>query len=108
MKMNDPFGRVSQKQESQYASLREALIRTGVTTKESADLCLKSMLVNAFRLTAVIVVACIVFVILLPKSAPISMTIAGLALLWVAVSTLNGRKFVKRYIAEELQDGKEE
>lgn len=102
MKMNDPFGRVTQRQEGQYASLKETLKRTGVDNEETAKLCLKSMLVNAARLALVIVVATIVAVLLLPKMKPIALTFAGLALFWVVTSSLNGRRFVKRYMKEEL------
>lgn len=102
MKMNDPFGRVTQKQEGQYASLRETLKRTGVDNEEAAKLCLKSMLLNAARLVAVIVVTTIVVVILLPNMKSITLTFAGLSLFWVVTSSLNGRRFVKRYMKEEL------
>lgn len=102
MKMNDPFGRVTQRQEGQYASLKETLIRTGVDNEETAKLCLKSMLVTAARFVSVIAVVSIVAIIFLPKMKPITLTVAGLALLWVVTSSLNGRRFVKRYMKEEL------
>ncbi|MCW8928769.1 MAG: hypothetical protein OQL19_00855 [Gammaproteobacteria bacterium] len=102
MKMNDPFGRVNQRQEGQYATLRETLKRNGVDNEESAKLCLKTMLVNAIRLVLGIVVVTIIIVFLLPNIKSITLTFAGLALLWVVTSNLNGWRFVKRYMKEEL------
>lgn len=102
MKMDDPFGRIGQREESRYGSFRETLIKAGVVDKETAEQCRRGIHVNGLRLTAIVAVALIVALILMPKAKALSITLSLLAMLWVTVSVFNGRKFLRRYVREEL------
>jgi hypothetical protein len=44
---------------------------------------------------------------LLPKALPVTLSLALFLMVWVANSAHNGRRYIKRYIDEDLKKNKE-
>lgn len=104
MKLDDPFGRVSAQKEARYASFKQTMEKVGVADLAAAEQCERGMWVNAARLSTLIIVALAVAMILLPKAKAVSIVMALLALFWVGMSLMNGRRFLDRYKREELAE----
>ncbi len=105
--MNDPFGRVQQKQQSSYDSLRRSLIEAGVGTRAAAESVLKSMLQRALVITLLVTLVTAAVVLFLPQMRAAALILAFIVLFWLLVTTMNGYSFVRRYIKEELSVEKE-
>ncbi|WP_428607682.1 hypothetical protein [Sedimenticola sp.] len=104
MKLNDPFGRAQRKQQSSYESLRHSLLAAGVTTREGAEIVLKNLMWRALAITLLVGLVTIGLVIFLPNMSAAVLTFAFVILSWLAVTTLNGYSFVRRFIRDELSD----
>ncbi|MBF0265742.1 MAG: hypothetical protein HQL46_10755 [Gammaproteobacteria bacterium] len=104
MKFSDPFGRHHKKQESNYHSFRQSLMDAKIDnlekTKKLVERTRKNMLISSL-ITIVIVFAAQMF---FPKLAAIMYVFAGLFLLWLFTISLTSRRFIVRYIKEELQN----
>lgn len=104
MKLNDPFGRLQQKQESSYEALRDTLRGKGVDSRRAADAVLRNILRNALLVTAVLCLVVLASALMFPGSVAMVAVLAALGLIWVLATTVNGRRLVQRYIEEELSD----
>ncbi len=102
MSFNDPFGRQADKQERDYAALREALSRAGVDTPEAAERCLANIRRNALVMVWLVMLSIVLAAIIHPPALPVVLVCSVVVLLWVAVSTHRGRTHLLRYMAEEL------
>jgi len=100
--MNDPFGRVQQKQQRSYDSLRRSLIEAGVGTRAAAESVLKNMLQRAVVITLLVMLVTAALVLFLPQMRAAVLILAFIVLFWLLVTTLNGYSFVRRYIKEDL------
>lgn len=107
MKLNDPFGRVEQRKQNSYQSLRRSLIESGVSGRASAEVLLKGMLRRALYGALIVLLLTAVLVLLLPQSAAVTLAIAVVILLWLLGTTFNAYGFIRRYIDEELSAGEE-
>lgn len=104
MKLNDPFGRIQQKQQDSYVSLRSALLNAGVNSREGAETVLKNLLRRAWVITLLVSLATLAIVWLLPAMRAAALMIAFIILFWLLMTTLNGYRLVSRYIREDLSD----
>lgn len=104
MKLNDPFGRLQQKQQSSYEALRDTLRGKGVDSRPAAAAVLRNVARNALLATAVLCLLVLVAALLFPGLLPVVLVLAALGLIWVLATALNGRRLVRRYIEEELTD----
>lgn len=102
MTLKDPFGRLQQKQQSQYESLRAALQEAGVDNRDEAIRYLSNMRRNGLLMMVLVVGVAILLSTLFPGLAGIILVFAALLLIWVFSMLLNGHRFVKRFIAEEF------
>ncbi|AKH19241.1 hypothetical protein [Sedimenticola thiotaurini] len=102
MNLNDPFGRVEQKQQRSYESLRRSLQEAGVSTPAQGDAVLKGMLRRAAVVTLLVVLITVVVAFLFPKLMAAVLVLAVIILFWLLVTTLNGYSLVRRYIQDEL------
>lgn len=102
MNLNDPFGRVEQKKQSSYESLRRSLQEAGVDTRAAAESVLKEMLRRSAVITLLVVLVTATLVFFLPQFKATVLMLAFLVLFWLLVTTLNGYSLVRRYIREAL------
>jgi hypothetical protein len=103
MKLNDPFGRVASRHRQGYESMRATLRHAGIETPEAAQVVMR----QAARRGVLVLSAGLLLLLLLaglaPKSAPLALGLALFLGVWVATSVSNGRRYIKRYIEEELK-----
>ena len=104
MKIDDPFGRSAQKQEQNYASVREALKAAGVTTAEMAEQCLRGITRKALISSVVLAVLVAAVALFYPAGLSAALVCAGIGWLWISVTAANGRRHVLRYREEEFDE----
>lgn len=105
MKLNDPFGRLESRHQKGYESMRASLRQAGVATPEAARKIVsqawrRSLLVLAVGLSLTGLLA-----LLMPKAAPLALGLGLFLLVWVVSSTVNGQRYIQRYIDEDLANG---
>ena len=105
MKFDDPFGRKAQKQERDYASLSEALRKAGVTTAADVQRCERNITRNAVIMVVLSLLSVLLAALVYPAVLGIVTVLAAIVLLWIAASTVSGRRHLQRYRREEV-DGK--
>ena len=87
MNLNDPFGRLQQRDEAGYDSMRQKLQGAGIDSADRARQVIVNTRRNVLTFGAIVVL-----------SALLLLVIAGNAL-------IKGQRYLKRYIAEELDGG---
>ncbi len=104
MKINDPFGRVSRRNQQQYDAFRQQLREMGV---DNADQCLiftRNATLTFVKIAAVMAVISLVVFIALPKLIAPLVVIDVLVLLWLAGSYIQLRVQMNRYRREECDE----
>ncbi len=104
MNLNDPFGRVRDKQQRNYLALRESLRHAGVATREQAELLKTRTLRRAWSAVLGVTLVAVAIFWLLPALGTVSVVVAALAWIWVWTTVLMGHRHIERYIKEDLQD----
>lgn len=94
--------RIRAKQDQHYQSVCQTLRDNGVDSVAGAETCRRTMLNNARTYTLLAAAVLIAFLLLLPQTAAISVTVFGCIVLWIWVTTASARKHIARYIDEEL------
>jgi hypothetical protein len=102
MKLTDPFGRLESRYQKGYETMRAALREAGIETPQAARDVIRQawrrgVVVMAVGLSLLLVVAG-----LLPKATPLAVGLGLFLVVWVSSSTINGQRYVNRYIDEEL------
>ena len=100
MNLNDPFGRIAQRRENDYATMREALRASGVDTPEAARALLGQIRHRALVYTVTVLLATGVLLLLFPAAIGVTVSCAVVLLLWIVSTTVHGRRHVERYAAE--------
>lgn len=103
MNMNDPFGRLQRRDEAGYASLKESLDQAGVSNAGDVHKILARMRRNVWTFAGIVLVSALLLLGLFPDLAPIVLALALFFLVLAFNSLIQGRRGMKRYIAEELQ-----
>ncbi len=102
MKLSDPFGRLESRHQRGYETMRTSLRQAGIETPEAA----LEIERQAWQRAAIIVSAglaiLLLVAVLLPKLMPLALGLGLFLVVWVVTSTLNGKRYIKRYIDEEL------
>ena len=102
MKLNDPFGRLERRNQANYALMRDAMIQGGIETEQAALEVIETSKQKLIKFMAVVLAGLVLFVCFVPKSWPIMLCIAGMVLIWGVKSVISGRRYVERYIKEEI------
>ncbi len=102
MNLNDPFGRLQQRDAAGYAALREKLLAGGVDTVDAARNLMAETRRNVLTFSAVVVLATLLLLGVLPKLAPITLSLALLLLVVAGNALVKGLRYLRRYIDEEL------
>ena len=102
MKLNDPFGRMASRHQLGYESMRDILRKSGVSTASEAMEIVSHSKKRALQYISIAVVVLLLLTLLLPKLLPITLSLGLFFSAWIITSTTNGRRYIKRYIDEEL------
>jgi hypothetical protein len=102
MKLNDPFGRMELRHQTGYESMRDTLRKSGIDTPQAALEAIGQTKKRALKYTGMITVLFLPMMLLLPKALPVTLSLALFLVVWVAISTLNGQRYIQRYIVEDL------
>jgi Flp pilus assembly protein TadB len=102
--LNDPFGRVQQKQQRSYDSLRHSLLEAGVNTRAAAESVLRNLIRRAVVVTLLMTLITGAVLLLLPEMGAAALMLAFVILFWLLATTVNGYSLVRRFIREEFSD----
>lgn len=105
MNLNDPFGRLRQRDEADYESLRQTLAGAGIDSIDAARRVMANTGRNVLVFSAVVVTATSALLLLFPRMAPVTLALALLLLAIAGNALIKGRRCVKRYMAEQLGPG---
>lgn len=103
MKIDDPFGRKAQKQERNYVSLCGALKQAGVSTADDVLRCERNVTRNAVVMVVLALLSVLLAALIYPAVLGLVAVLAAIVMLWVAVTTVNGRRHLQRYLREEIE-----
>ncbi|MEH6628639.1 MAG: hypothetical protein V7739_19545 [Motiliproteus sp.] len=104
MNINDPFGRMQSRHERNYESLCRSLRKAGLTDKAEA-LKLQDNMVKRCKIgLAIIIPFTLVLAALLPELWMFTLLFGAAISTWLYNLTKRGKKYVERYIKEELAD----
>jgi len=103
MKLNDPFGRLESQHQTGYESTRDSMQNSGIDTPEAAKELIRQSKKRALNFIGGGIILLLPVILLLPKAMPIALSLALFWVVWVVKSTLNGQRYIKRYINEELK-----
>lgn len=102
MNINDPFGRMAKRHQTGYESVRATLQNGGIDTPEAAYELIKKTNIRSLKIVGFCLLVLILLAVLLPKVLPAALAIAFLVLVWITTWVINGRRYIKRYIDEDL------
>lgn len=102
MNINDPFGRMAKRHQTGYESVRATLRNADINTPEAAYELIRKTNIRSFKIVGFCLFALILLAVLLPKALPAALAIALLVLVWITTWVVNGRRYIKRYIDEDL------
>jgi len=108
MKLNDPFGRLERRHQVGYETVRDSLNRNNIDTVEGARTIIKDTKKRALKLVVTAIAAGLLTYLLLPKALLVAGGVIVLAVAWVIAWTINGERYINRYIEEELSGGRKE
>lgn len=102
MKLNDPFGRMERRHQIGYESMKKALEEGGITTQAEVLQVLKASRKQVLQVLCYSLTIALLLALLIPAA----MVLFGSVLILVSVlaitSYLNGKRYTRRYIEEEL------
>lgn len=104
MKLNDPFNRVSKRQNGVYDSLRKQWDAQGVVDRKVAIRIGHDMRKTALQLTAAVVAPGLILGWLFPEARGLLLMLGVLILLWMVSNYLLASMHLRRYINEELAE----
>ena len=104
MKLNDPFGRVSNRNQRNYQSLRDRLHQEGIRDASAVSTFTRNMTGTAVKLLLILFGVSLLAAAFLPQFRVVLIALNALALLWVGVVYFQARMHLKRYLREECDD----
>ncbi|NNF45532.1 MAG: hypothetical protein HKN69_02065 [Desulfofustis sp.] len=102
MKLNDPFGRMERRHQIGYETVRDSLHRNRIYTEEGARKIIRDTKMRALKFVVGAGALLLLTYLLLPSFLIGVGAVVVLAGVWVVTWTVNGERYVKRYIEEEL------
>jgi phosphatidylglycerophosphate synthase len=106
MNLNDPFGRLQRRDEAGYDSMRQNLQVAGIDSADGVRQVMANTRRNVLTFCAIVVLSALLLLGLLPKLAPVTLSLALLLLVVAGNALIKGQRYLKRYIDEELGNGK--
>lgn len=105
MRIDDPFGRLADRDQRGYETLRQKMQDAGVDNVVTAERLMDRTRRNVLTFSAVALLGMVLIYLLLPEMAPIAIALAVFLLVNAVSALVRGRRYIKRFIHEEL-DGK--
>ncbi len=102
MKINDPFGRLERRHQIGYEAVRDSMARNNIDTPEAARGVIKDTKKRALKFIAAAAVIALLTYLLFPRAIIIVGGVAVVIGAWVISWTINGERYISRYIDEEL------
>lgn len=102
MNINDPFGRMKRRHQTGYETLRDSLNRNNIDTVEGARKIIRDTKVRALKFVVAAAAVLLLTYLLVPGYLVGVGAVIVLASAWVITWTINGERYVNRYIDEEL------
>jgi hypothetical protein len=103
MKLNDPFGRLESRHQIGYESMRDTMRSNGINTQQAALEFIRQSKKRALKFLGVAMVLLLPVIWLLPKAMPVTVSLALFLIVWIVNSNINGQRYIKRYIDEDLR-----
>lgn len=103
MKLNDPFGRVSNRNQRSYQSLRDRLLQEGILDTPAARSFVHNMTITAVKLLLLLFGVSLTLAVFFPQFHIVLIALNALALLWVGVTYFQTRMHLHRYLREECR-----
>lgn len=104
MKLNDPFGRMARRREREYESLKQALLKAGMTDEQKARDLMDNLAKRSKTGLMVIVPIVAVLALLFREYAVFILAFGALIILWLTNTSRRGQEYISRYIEEECQN----
>lgn len=104
MNINDPFGRVKDRHQRNYESLRTSLRKANLTDRADAEALLVKLHKRGRTGLVLIVVITTLLMLALPELRLFVLACGGLLVFWLGRTSINSQDYVKRYIREELTE----
>ncbi len=101
MKLNDPFGRVSNRNQRNYQSLWDRLHREGIRDAGAVSTFTRNMTGTTVKLLLILFGVSLLVAVFLPQ---FRVVLNALVLLWVGVVYFQAHMHLKRYLREECND----
>jgi membrane protein required for beta-lactamase induction len=102
MKLNDPFGRMEKRHQANYEMMRDAMLRGSIGTVEAAQDIIKKSKNRSLKFLSVALAVLLLILCLFPNLMPALVCLAVIVTLWIVNSIISGKRYVERYINEEL------
>lgn len=102
MKLNDPFGRMENRHQRGYEAMRDTLHRCGIKTPEAALEIIRQSKKRAQHYITIAVAVFLLTAVLWSNAIPVTLSLVLFFTVWVITSAINGQRYIRRYIDEEL------
>ena len=103
MKLNDPFGRLEKKHQAAYQMMREAMQRGGIDSIQAAQDVIARSKNRTLKFLAVVLAVLLLALAVFPRFMIAIAFLALMIIAWAVNSMISGRRYVQRYIDEELR-----
>ena len=104
VKLNDPFGRVSRREQHRYKILEQRLRDEGVLDADSLQRFTRGATATILKLSAMILVLSATLALVFPGLRSLLLVLDVLLLLWLSAGYLQTRLYLKRYRRENFHD----
>ena len=104
MNLNDPFGRMQDKHQRNYESLRLSLQKADLTNRADAQALLEKLRWRGIWGLAFIVPVTLLLALALTELRFFVLACGVLLVFWLSKTCVNSQEYVKRYIREELAE----
>lgn len=100
MSLDDPFGRLRQRDEAAYQQMRDRLREAGITEPAAIEAVLRRARRKALLFAGAVVLAAVMLSALLPRFAPLLLAGAALALAVATKAMMQSRRLLGRLLAD--------
>lgn len=102
MKLSDPFGRMEKRHQANYEMMRDAMQKGGIRTVQAAQDVISQSKTRSLKFMSVVLAVLFLAVCVVPHIMPALVCLAVILILWTVNSIASGKRYVDRYINEEL------
>ena len=102
MKMNDPFGRIERRHQLGYETMRDNLLRGGIDSPQAAIEVIHQSKRRAFKIVGAAIVLAGLAALWAPDAALSVLVLLLIVIIWIINSFVNGQRYIKRFIKENL------